>query len=263
MEQPMNEQAPADMEPSGSYPRPAHAEKRSARQRKKRLLMLAGAAGLVLLVLAAALWFFMLRGKKTTPPVAQNTNTSTQQQTQTPSTPTDSTPETFKSAKLNIELTHRKDWTLKEATTGELTLTSPRISYTRVDGSAGTGVFTMKIRKGVSEAMKATIDKAVAVRDSKVIGYTAPTEAQRYYTNVSYAGQEAAFNFFIVTGSTELKDGKPFAYMLTYDNDTFLIAGGYGTDKDSSLSFDAVPKTAIDSEALEQAIAIVESLKIY
>ena len=109
----------------------------------------------------------------------------------------------------------------------------------------------------------ATIEKAVAVRDSEVIAYAAPTDAQRHYTNISWAGQEAAFNFFIVTGSTEIKDGRPFAYMLAIDNETYVIAGGYGTDKDGSLAFDAVPKTAIDSEAKDQAIAIVESIKLY
>lgn len=244
--------------PRGPY------SKRSGGGGKKRLLLIIVAAVVALALVGTAVWFFMLRDKKDAKP-SQTSNTSTEQQAEDlpATTPADSTPVTFKSTKLNLELTHRKDWTLKEGSSGEITLTSPRISYSRVDGSSGTGVFTLKLRKGATDAMKATIEKAVAVRDSEVIAYAAPTDAQRHYTNISWAGQEAAFNFFIVTGSTEIKDGRPFAYMLAIDNETYVIAGGYGTDKDGSLAFDAVPKTAIDSEAKDQAIAIVESIKLY
>ena len=111
--------------------------------------------------------------------------------------------------------------------------------------------------------MLKTIDKTIAVRDSEVIGYATPTEGQRKYTNVSYAGQGENFQFFIVTGSVELKKPAPFAYALTIADDSFLIAGGYGADKGNSLSFDLSPVSSIDSTAKEQAIVIVESLKIF
>jgi hypothetical protein len=48
-----------------------------------------------------------------------------------------------------------------------------------------------------------------------------------------------------------------------FDNDTFLIAGGYGADKDGTLSFDAVPKAEYQSDALTQAMDIVKSIKIF
>src|SRR5690606_639104 len=97
----------------------------------------------------------------------------------------DATPQTFKSDKLSIELTHRKDWTLKESSDGAITITSPRTSYTASDGASKTGVFTLHIRMGASEAQRATIDKSIATKNSEVIAYAAPAEGQRQYTNLS------------------------------------------------------------------------------
>ncbi len=243
---------------------PPHYQAKQGAQRKKRLLLIGGIAAALLVIASAAFWFFGMRGKGTAPAPTPSTQQSQQSEDTLPSTPADGTPETYKSAKLNIELTHRKDWTLKEGTDGQIVLTSPRASAVSADGTAGTNVFTLKIRKGASDAMKAAIEKAIAVRDSEVIGYDAPTESQRFYTNVSYAGKDAdSFGFFIVTGSTEVKAGKPFAYMLTFDAETFLIAGGYGADKTDSLAFDAVPKANLVSDVEEQALAIVKSLKIF
>ncbi|HJQ08592.1 MAG TPA: hypothetical protein VJ836_03885 [Candidatus Saccharimonadales bacterium] len=236
-----------------------------ARRGKKWLLI--GLAALMLTIVGVALlWWFGLR----TPSVRPAANDSAQQQMQPESenssqTPqTDTSPVTFKSSVLNIEIAHRKDWKLKESTDKtQLTLTSPTISYVKKDGTAAQGVFTLKLRKGATTAMKANVEKAVAVRDSEVIGYAAPTENQRHYTNISFGGTTDAFNFFIVTGSTTFKAGQPFAYALMLGGDTYLIAGGYGADTADTLAFDPVPKTAIESEAYKQAVDIVESLKIY
>jgi uncharacterized protein YpmB len=251
--------------PSGAT-QPAHmthAAKRQANKRKKLIIIGAIAAGLLMVL--AAVWFFVLRNASPAKPAQTTAKSQANKPVESlPNPQTSATPATFKSTPLNIEITHRQDWTRKEdKQTGEITLTSPRISYSRLDDTAGSGVFTLKIRKGITEPMQAAIEKAVAVRDSEVIAYANPTESQRYYTNVSYAGQEEAFNFFIVTSSTALKAGNPFAYMLVLNDETYLIAGGYGTDKDGALSFDAVPKTAIDSEAMTQAIDIVESIRIF
>lgn len=227
--------------------------------RKQPMIVMAGIIGLLLI--GAGAWFFLLRDNDTK--TSEQTPSKTQQSESVASTPADPTPTVYKSTKLNIELTHRKDWTLKEQSGGEIVLTSPAIAQLRADGTATNGVFTLKFRKGITTSMQASLEKTNAVRDSQVIGYAAPTEAQRQYTNVSYAGQGEAFQFFIVTGSVEIKADSPVANVLTFDNDTFLIAGGYGTDKGDTLSFDLAPTSAIDSTAMEQAIDIVESLKVY
>lgn len=240
---------------------PPHAAQRQGAQRKKRLWWIIGGAGLAVLLAGAALWFLVLRGDKPAPTAA------TKQPAQVAETPApqsgDDTPVTYKSTKLNIELTHRKDWTLKESATGDITITSPRTSYATMDNQSTTGVFTVRLRKGVTDPMSATINKAVASADSLVIAYAAPTDQQRNYTNLSYAGTKDAFSFFIVTGNTALKAGNNFAYTLPLDASFYLIAGGYGTDKSGNLSFDLVPKDSMDSPTLEQAVDIVKSLKIF
>lgn len=252
--------SPSDMQD----PTPHHLNERQAAARKKRLLLIIGGGILLVLLASATLWFFVFHGKANAP--TQSSSTGQNQQNAAPAVPdpTDPTPVTFKSTKLNIELTHRKDWTLKEGSTGQITLTSPKVSRVDATGMATVGVFTLKIRMGASAAMKETIEKAIAVKDSEVIAYDAPTESQRYYTNVSYGGKDADnFGFFIVTGSTELKAGKPFAYMLSFTDESFLIAGGYGVDKSDALAFDAVPKASLSSDVEEQGLAIVKSIKIF
>lgn len=225
----------------------------------KRMMLIAGGAVLLLLAAGGAYWFFMRDSKKE----PAQANTQQQNQAEPAEEAVDPTPVSYKSEKLNIELTHRKDWKLKESAAGEISITSPATSYSRADGEAAAGVFTVKLRKGVPDAMKTTIEKAMAPRASEVIAYAEPTEEQREYTNLSFAGTKDFFNFFIVTGSTEFKAGNNYAYSLAMDGEFYLIAGGYGTDQDGALTFDSVPKDMMDTEALEQAIDIVESLKIF
>ena len=240
---------------------PHHLTRRERRNRKKMILFISGGVALLLLLLGGVYWFFLKGDDKK----SDQTAATSQQQTETtpPPEPADATPVVFKSTKYNIELTHRKDWKLKEASSGEVTITSPTTSYTRTDGKATTGVFTMKFRVGVPEGMQATIEKSVAVRDSEVIAYDDPPETQRYYTNLSYAGQKDVFNFFIVTGNTALKTGNSFAYTLVLDGEFYMLVGGFGGDKDGTLSFDSVPPSMIDSAVVQQGIAIVKSLKIF
>jgi hypothetical protein len=230
---------------------------------KKRWLII-GAVVAGLAIAGAAVYFFVLADKK---PAAKDTSktqtTDTQQTTPTLTEEEASTPQTFKSTTLNVELTHRKDWTLRESgDKAEVIITSPSVPYVRKDGSSATGNFTVKIRNGANEAMKTTIEKAVAAQPSEVIAYTAPAESQRHYTNLSYGGTAEAFQFFLVTGSTEFKAGNPFALVLPLD-EMYIIAGGFGPDTSDALAFDPVPKTALTNPVIVQAIDIVESLKVF
>lgn len=258
------DQQPNEMETPVQHQQvqPPHHKTRHERRRKKLILFVVG--GIILALLLAGVAYMLLQRKGNSEQPGQATaNKQSESEENTNSTPADSTPVVFKSTKLNIELTHRKDWTLKEAPTGEITITSPKTSYATLDGQSKTGVFTLKVRVGVPDGMKATIEKAIAVRDSEVIAYTDPPETQRYYTNLSYAGQKDAFNFFIVTGNTAIKAGNAFAYTLVLDSAFYLLTGGYGTDKEDTLAFDSVQPSAIDSSTVQQAIDIVKSLKIH
>lgn len=233
------------------------------RHTKKRLMIIVGIVLGVVLVAAAA--FFVL-SKQSKQPATQK-NTPAQQTTKEqdePAMPEEqaSVLKTFKSTKQNIEIAYRTDWTLKEANDGQLTLTSPSVRYETAVGEKK-GVFTLKIRIGATEAMQATVNKAVAVKDSEVIGYTNPTEAQRYYTNLSYGGTDEQFQFMIVTGSTSFKTGSAFDTTIGLDDSTYLLVGGYGADTSNSLLFDAVPVMSTGSDVYDQAIAIIKSLRIF
>jgi hypothetical protein len=242
-------------------PESKHLNRGQRTKRKKLITWIAAGVAVALILLGGFYWLFIIRSSDKNSAKPKSTS---QNKTASP-TPTsaDPTPVTYKSTKLNIELTHRKDWTLKESTSVGISVTSPTISYVKSDGQSSTGVFTVKIRRGVTDSMQATIDKAFAPRDSEVIAYTAPTDQQRQYTNLSYAGQKDFFSFFIVTGNTTFKAGGAFAYSLPLDGDFYLIVGGYGADQGDSLSFDSVPKDYMDSTALDAAIDIVKSIKIY
>lgn len=219
---------------------------------------------LALLAAGAVYWFALRKTDSAQPQQTANTQQAEKEQAsvEAPVVP-DATPQTFKSDKLGIELTYRKDWKLKEAADGTLAITSPQISYVGSDGKSKTGVFTVCIRKGATEAQQVTIDKSIATRDSEVIAYASPAEGQRQYTNLSFVGPKDMFGFFIVTSNTEFKAGAPLLYALQLSADSYLIAGGYGADATGSLAFDSVPKDNMDSDTLTEAINIVKSLKIF
>jgi hypothetical protein len=229
----------------------------------KRLFIVAGIV--IVLLLAAGGAYSLLGGKK-----ADNKKVAhTAQTTQTTTLPVPkadaATPKTYKSTKLNIEFTYRTDWTMREnSDKSEITLTSPQISYQKKDGVAAQGVFTLKFRNGiVPDAMKPTIANAVAVKDSEVIAYAAPADQQRKYTNLSFGGNGTNQNFFMVTGSIAFKAGEAFGSNIDTQGAVYVFAGGYGTDPNDTLAFDAVPKGSFETDTYAQAKAIIESLKVY
>ena len=233
---------------------------------RKWWFIIGGAVLGVLLI--GAVTYFLLAKDDTAAPAQQNTKTEPGKDAfldeETPEPSADAaTLQTFKSATLNIEVTHRKDWTAREVVEDKaVILTSPPITYDRKEGSTRS-VFTLKIRQGVTTDQSATINNAAAVKDSEVIAYAAPTPAQRLYTNVSYAGKDDSFNFVMVTGSNAYKAGAPFTGLLL-NGDTFLIAGGYGADKGDALEFDDIAVGDMEqSPAFGQAIDIIKSLKVF
>lgn len=225
--------------------------------------------GVVVAVVAAATVsaYLLLKGKNT----AQKGGIATQQQpkerskTPTMSESQASTLKTYKSTKLNIEFSYRTDWTLREtADKAEVILTSPAVTYAKKDGSSTEGVFTLKLRNGIlPEAMKPTIAAAVAVKDSEVIAYSSPTDQQRQYTNLSFGGNGGTMNFVMVTGSVAFKAGEAFGSNIDTQGSVYMFAGGYGTDSNDALAFDAVPKESFNSTVYQQAVKIIESLKVY
>lgn len=241
-----------------------HFRQQKPGKRKKGLILAVTLA--VLLALGGAAYWMLGRSEQPAKQSGKTTGQPKSIQSDLNEPDPNATSKTFKSTKLNIEFAYRSDWTLKE--TGdkeEVILTSPRVSYTAKDGTATEGVFTVKLRNGIiPDAMQQTVQNAIAVKDSEVIGYDQPTEAQRHYTNLSYGGPDAKnFGFFIVSGSTAYKAGQPFGSQINLIGASYLFAGGYGTDAADALDFDPVPAASFDTDAYQQALAIIKSLKIY
>lgn len=235
---------------------------------KKLLIIIAIVMGVLLL--GAGAFFLLTKDKKEDTTTNQ---TSQQQQTEEDEEPTlppaeAAVPQTYKSEALNIELTHRKDWTLTEDAEKKLiTITSPKFTI-QTSNESKKDVFTLKIGFGATEEAQENIDNAKAVRDSLLIGYDAPTEAQRHYTNITYAGppgdDSTLFEFFIVTGSVAFKTGVPLSGGVVINSGDFLIAGGFGKDAQNQLTFETIPAAELEQyTAYEQAVNIVKSLKVY
>ena len=221
----------------------------------------------VLLAIGGGVYAFVLKKDSPKPQPAPVVTSSTKTVQPVGSAPdANATSKTYKSPTLNIEFTYRSDWTMKEsADKAEITLTSPRVSYTALNGTATEGVFTLKMRHGIiPDAMQATVQKTVVVKDSEVIAYAAPTDAQRQYTTISYGGSDAkSFGYFMVTGSVAYKLGQNFDSQINLQGNAYLFAGGYGADTTDALAFDPVPAAAFDTPALQQALAVIKSLKVY
>jgi hypothetical protein len=256
-QQPIN---PKDVEPTYQPPHyPYIGVKPSGR--KKLWFVVFGIAA-VLVAAGVALWFLVIHKSKPAPVATKHTI-----QTQTPAlTPTQAaTLQTYKSAKLNIQVTYRRDWTLKESSDkSEIVLSSPHTTYQKSDGTSATGPFTVKIREDVPEAMQTTITKSVATQDSTIIAYTQPTDQQRQYTNLSFAGANPnVFTFFMVTGDNAYKAGAQFGTGIDLTGATYIIAGGYGADSADTLAFDSVPKADAESIVYGQGLDIIKSLQVY
>lgn len=250
-------------EPHSPPVRPPDFARKAVRRKKVITLSLLGILA-VALIGAAAYWFFVV--KKDAPAPAATPTPSPAAAEDKTSVAADPTIATYKSSALNIEFSHRKDWKVREnAERSEVVVTSPAVTYTKADGSSASGVFTLKMRTGtIPEALQNTVIKSIAVRDSEVVAYDAPSPEQRQYTNITDAGVDAnTFNFVIVSSSTGFKAGQALGYGVDLTGDAYLFAGGYGADASNTLTFDGVPKAEFVTPTYEQAVAIIKSLKVF
>lgn len=250
--------------------KPQHLRTPGHKPRKDKKWWLIIAIAVAVLLIGAGAFLFLKRDTKTDTASQNQTQQQAAEQTDEPTMPEAEAAqlETYKSSTLNIEIAHRKDWTLKEDAEKKLiTLTSPKFTFQTANESKK-DVFTLKLGLGASKEAQKKISEAQAVRDSLLIAYDAPTEAQRHYTNVSYlgpAGDNASlFSFLMVTGSIALKTNDPVAGSIVINSGDFLIAGGFGADTQNQLSFTQIPAAELEQySAYEQALAIVKSLKVY
>lgn len=256
-----------DLDYHGQTHRPhfGRQRKKSAPQKKKWLI--AGiVAGVLVLGGGGAGAFLLLSKKDAKPQTTQAPKSAASQQSSVPGVQSSGANNTYKSATLKVGVTYPKTWNMRETNDKqEIILTSPRTTYVKKGGATANGVFTVKLRNGIiPEAIKTTVQGAVAVTNSQVIAYAQPTTDQRQYTNLSYAGPDADnFSFAIVTGYTEYKAGQAFGGGVALDGQSYLFAGGYGADAGDTFTFEPVPKADYDTAVFQQAVAIFESLQLF
>jgi hypothetical protein len=236
---------------------------------KRTLLIVAGVVAALILTSGAVYGWMAMRSDNSSEESTQETaDENSEPQRQTPDLSPQEAAEmvTFKSDTLNLEFQHRRDWTVTEsADKAAITLASPPVGYQTVGGAVpeSRGVFTLKIKRGVNQTERDTINNATAIRESELVAYDAPTEVQRHYTNITYAGREDNFMFILVTGSEAYAPGDAISGLSLSSDNFYLIAGGFGEDADDMLQFDPVPSSEANSQTVQQAIAIIKSLKLF
>lgn len=239
---------------------------------KKTLYIVLGIVGGLVLLGAggAAAWLLTKKSPDnktaTQQSASQNSSASSSSAKQPSGVQTKGDSYLYKSAKLNIGVTYPKTWTLRESSDKEeLIITSPQTTYTKKDGTSTQGVVTVKLRNGIiPDAMKTTVQNAVAVAASEVVAYSEPTEGQRQYTNLSYVGADANnFGFGLVTGNTAYAAGQLVGGGIDLNGQAYLFAAGYGADSGDTLAFDPVPKADYSTATFKEAVEILESLQIY
>jgi hypothetical protein len=270
------QEPPAGRVPQHQYPEPEYtpppqhrfdhikAGKKSGKGKKIALVIL---IIMVLAGLGAGAYFLFLKPSDepatSSTDTTQNepsTNTSPAAEGNQPATPASA----LKSTKLNLEITKPAGWTgTEDPASGELTLTSPSTTYAAAGGSK-TGNFVLKVRQGADADAQTMIHESNAVQDAETIAYAAPTDNQRFYTNLAVAGQSDNAQFLIITGADQPKKGESMARMLI-NNDVYVIIGGFReTSKTGLTGFDQMPKaTFTGSDEYEQAVDAIKSLKIF
>ncbi len=241
---------------------PARAE--SKRLARKQIVFIIGAAvaGIALLSVLITVGLWWAWGSHGDKPATTTPATTTPPPT---AQSTDASPKTFTSRTLNVGFTYPGTWRVREnADKSQVMITSPQVTYQRA-GIATQGVFTLKLRNGiVPQAMQTTLQDIVAVQKSEVIAYASPTDQQRQYTNLSFGGKGDKMSLLMVTGGSEFAPGEAFASGLDMQGAFYLVAGGYGSDPNDTLSFDGLPISSFTGTAVyREAVSIIESIKVY
>jgi len=244
-------------------PHKAQSRVEAKRSKRKQLALIIGASvvGVALLsvLITAGIWWAL--GPRSHKP----TNTPATSQATQKAEATDNTPKTFKSNTQNIEFTYPGTWRVRENTDKtQVMITSPQVTYQKA-GVSTQGVFTLKLRTGiVPQIMQNTLQNIVAIQKSEVIAYANPTDQQRAYTNLSFGGKADKMSLLMVTGGSEFAPGESFASGLDMQGAFYLVAGGYGSDPNDSLTFDGLPISSFTGTAVyREAVGIIESIRVY
>lgn len=236
---------------------------------KRKILTKIGFLILGLLVLAGlafAAWRFVSKDD------TQSQTTGTTTVTETENTGDESEElsdtdlsQTYKSDFLLLEFKHPIAWKVTEGSNFIL-VKSPNFNLQDKNGAQINAHFKIYIKKGASPVDGSYLGKGYAVAASEKIKYTEPAAGQRPETNLTNFGLETPDNFayFVVQGNFELMQGDTLGPKFAAEPDSFLIAGGFGSDDQTDglatkiLSSD----TFSENSAYKIGVEIIKSLKL-
>ena len=219
-------------------------------------------AVLVTFGISVGTYFLFLKNSGTS---KKTTTSQTGSPTTTKTVKPDPTTQNYKSAKLNLQFTTRRDWAVKEdIAASQVTVTSPPTTYTDGNGNSANGTFVLKFTSQTPEDATQTIQNGKAILPSEVIAYSAPTDAQRVYTAISYAGDNDKVSYFVVTGATSFKAGDSLGAVFIGDGSLMIVGGFSGANTGKFINFQPVAKDQFTSTSgYLQALDIVKSLKVF
>ena len=219
---------------------------------------------IIILATGAALYFFLLRTKPSSDTPAKSDQSSATTNAATEKQATDYKKHTGDFPRM--ELTYPSTWILVEKDNG-VTVSSPDFTYTTTDKGEVKGNFSVYIRQGAREQEGKYIGRGMAVQPTEKLVYKEPSSTQRSDTNLTLFGLDSAdyFSFFLVSGDYELKKGETLGPTYGREAETYIIAGGFGSTKQTDpLDYnDLEVKEATSNEAYKQGIDIIKSLKVY
>lgn len=252
--------APLDL-PDTSTKSPNHNQKHNKTFRYKRLVLLL----IALLVVFVCIYFFFLRPKPSTPTL-KTTEPKSSSKTDSAKNAQDSGLKKHSGDFPRMELMYPDTWTLSKKENGVL-IVSPEFNYTTVNKGVIKGNFSVYIRQGAREQEGKYIGRGLAIRPTEKLVYKDPSSTQRKDTNLTLFGLDSSdyFSYFLVSGDYELKKGETLGPTYGREAETYIIAGGFGSAKQSDpLDYNnLVIKDATSDPAYDQAIAIIKSLKVY
>lgn len=181
--------------------------KRQQKGGKKWLVILAVLVSLAV-VGGVVYWFFLREPSDTETSTQQNTEQPTEAQTSALSS---GKTETYDSSRYFLSFDYPDSWDVDETDPTALTVTSPVVSLQASTGTEQQGKVTMKIRAKNTTLAEFEAGDATATKQSELITYTKPTQAQRastYLSFAAFAGATKGLDALLITGDYGYQAGQ-------------------------------------------------------
>lgn len=142
---------------------------------------------LILLVVSIAVYWFVLRDTSQTNKPKNESSTTTQGVEEEPEQLISTETKHHLATNFSLEFDYPEDWTVTEtASTGKLTVRSPKMSLERADGQTVDGQVVLTIRDKQQALPEFDDGNALAALPSEKIAYKQPSGVQRGSTYISF-----------------------------------------------------------------------------